>query len=175
MSEKKQADIEPQKLKLLIEEWKTVIQTQMHFNDMLMKMRTAAISVVVAVFAAAAAIIGQFPDSYIEIFGRQAHISILVIIFGIALWMGIFIMDYFYYYKMLLGAVKRGYEFDNAFSEVRMYGDLGPFGLSSKIRDEIGKHGVSKWFVFSFYGVVLVVAILYLIFVLLSMRSVVTG
>ena len=40
--------------KLILEEWKTVIQTQMHFNDMIMKMRTTAVSIVLAVFGASA-------------------------------------------------------------------------------------------------------------------------
>ena len=168
-AKKQEDDIDIQKLSLLIEEWKTVIQTQMHLNDMLMKMRTAAISMVVAVFSAAAVVIGQFPDSYLRILGKETHISILIIIFGIALWLGIFAIDYGYYYKMLLGAVKRGYEFDEAFEDTKIYENMTPFGLSSRIRDKIGKPGASKYFLFAFYGVVLVVAVLYIVFVYVTL------
>lgn len=168
MNEKKQDDIEPKNLDLIMEEWKTVIQTQMHFNDMLMKMRTAAISVVVAIYAVAGALVGQFPNSFLVICGKQVHISILIIGFGITLWIGIFLIDYKYYYKMLLGAVERGYEFDEAFSNVKVYKDLSMFGLSSKIRDKIGKPGASKWYVIAYYGIVLCLAVVYLIIVLLS-------
>jgi len=169
VDEKEEGEIDSQRLGLLLEEWKTVIQTQMHFNDMLMKMRTAAISVVVAIFGATAVIIGQFPDRYLEIFSRQVHVSAIVILFGLALWVGIFIIDYMYYYKMLLGAVQRGYEFDKAFSNTKLYKDLCLFGLSTKIRDAIGKPGASKCYIFIFYGVVLVIAVAYLLLVILSM------
>lgn len=34
--------------------WKTAIETQMHFNDLLIRMRTTVISIILAVFGAAA-------------------------------------------------------------------------------------------------------------------------
>jgi hypothetical protein len=93
--------------KLILEEWKTVIQTQMHFNDMIMKMRTTGISVVLAVFGAAAYSL-QYNKLYLTISGYSFHASVLIIAFGLGMLVGVFSLDYFYYYKMLLGAVKRG-------------------------------------------------------------------
>ena len=40
--------------RLLIEEWKTVIQTQMHFNEMIMRLRGMGVGVVTGIFGAAA-------------------------------------------------------------------------------------------------------------------------
>ena len=37
----------------VIKEWEIVINTQMHFNDLLMKLRTATLSIVLAIFGAA--------------------------------------------------------------------------------------------------------------------------
>jgi hypothetical protein len=45
----------------LIEEWKTVIETQIHFNEMIIRARTTGVSVVMAVYGAAALSIGQYP------------------------------------------------------------------------------------------------------------------
>ena len=39
-----------EEMKLILEEWKMVIQTQMHFNDMIMRLKTTGVSVVLAVF-----------------------------------------------------------------------------------------------------------------------------
>jgi hypothetical protein len=40
--------------KIILEEWKVVVQTQMHFNEMIMRARTTGVSVVMAVYGAAA-------------------------------------------------------------------------------------------------------------------------
>jgi len=40
--------------KIILEEWKTIVQTQMHFNEMIMRARTTGVSVVMGVYGAAA-------------------------------------------------------------------------------------------------------------------------
>jgi len=104
MSERKNSIEET---KLILQEWKVVIRTQMHFNDMIMKMRTTGVSIVVAVFSAAAYSL-QYDELYLTICGYSFHASVLVILFGLGMLVGVFGLDYFYYYKMLLGAVRRG-------------------------------------------------------------------
>ena len=55
--------------KLIVEEWKTVIHTQMHFNEMIMRARSTGVSVVIAVYGAAAIAFGQFPDRGLFLWG----------------------------------------------------------------------------------------------------------
>jgi len=152
--------------KLILEEWKTVIQTQMHFNEMLMKMRTTGVSIVLAVFGAAAYSL-QYEKLFLTICGYSFHASVLVIAFGLSMLFGVFGLDYFYYYKMLIGAVKRGYEIDEAYKD-RQVDNTKIFGMTTMIRDEIGKAEKSKYFVWFFYGLVFVLGILFIVGVLLG-------
>ena len=152
--------------KLILEEWKTVVQTQMHFNDMIMRVRTTGVSVVLAVFGAAAYSL-QYDKLILTICNYSFHASVLVIAFGLAMLLGVFGLDYFYYYKMLLGAVKRGYEIDEAYKN-RQVDDTRIFGMTTMIRDEIGKPGKSKVFIWLFYGLVFVLGIIFILGVLLG-------
>ena len=57
----KKQDCNIEETKIILEEWKIVIQTQMHFNEMIMRARTTGVSVVMAVYGAAALAYGQYP------------------------------------------------------------------------------------------------------------------
>ena len=152
--------------RVILEEWKTVVQTQMHFNEMLMRMRTTSVSIVLAVFGAAAYSL-QFDKLYLTISGYTFHASVLIMAFGLGILMAVFFLDYFYYYKMLLGAVKRGYEIDKTYKD-RLVDDCKIFGMTTMIRDEIGKPRKSKYLVWLFYGLVFVLGIVFIAGVLLG-------
>ena len=152
--------------KLILEEWKTVIQTQMHFNDMIMKMRTTAVSVVLAVFGAAAYSL-QYDKLILTICNYSFHASVLVIAFGLGMLMGVFGLDYFYYHKMLLGAVERGYEIDEAYKD-RQLDNTRIFGMTTLIRDKIGKPGKSNVFIGLFYGLVFLLGFVFIVGILLG-------
>jgi uncharacterized membrane protein YwzB len=153
-------------IKLILEEWKVVIQTQMHFNEMLMQMRTAGVTIVLAVFGAAAYSL-QYDKLFLTISTYRFHVSVLIIAFGLGMLLGVFCLDYFYYYKMLLGAVERGYEIDKAFKDKSIDG-YKIFGMSTMIRDSIGKPKRSKYFVWLFYGLVFLLGALFIVGVLLG-------
>ena len=152
----------------IIEEWKVVIQTQMHFNDLLMKIRTATMSVVLSIFGAAGYSMLMIDTSSSNFMGWAFHPSALIISAGITLSVSMLIIDFKYYYKMLLGAVKRGYEFDNEFKALeRTYGRKY-FGMSTIIKNEIGISGNSARFVLTFYSIPIIVGIIFLFIVLTS-------
>jgi hypothetical protein len=153
-----------QEMQLLLEEWKVVIQTQMHFNDMIIKMRTAGLSVLIAVFGGAAIAIGQYPDRFIEIGRRDFHVAAPIILFGLLLWLAIFVIDYFYYHKCLLGAVERGYQIDDVCKGRKVAGTT-MYGMTTLIRDAIGKPGASKFYIWTFYLLVGLVGVAYLLLV----------
>lgn len=154
--------------KLILEEWKTVIKTQMHFNDMLMKMRTTAVSIVLAVFGASAYSL-QYDELTLTICNYSFHASVFVILFGLGMLVGVFFLDYFYYYKMLLGAVKRGEEIDEAYKD-RQVDNTKIFGMTTMIGKAIGKRGKAKYYVWLFYGLVIALGIIFIIGVLLGYR-----
>ncbi len=157
---------------VLMEEYKTVINTQMHFNDMLMRMRTIVFSIVIAIFGGAAALIGQYPNQFISINNFPIHIAALVVFFGLMLLVAIFIMDFYYYSKMLIGAVRRGYEFDKFFKKINIYENFHLFGMSQKIRDSIGKEGKSKNLVIAFYTIIGLAGIIYLISIVFFIKPI---
>ena len=72
-----------------------------------------------------------------------------------------FILDYFYYYKMLLGAVKRGYQIDEAYKNKEVHG-VKLFGMTTEIRDAIGKPHWSKYYVWAFYGLIMLFGVIFI-------------
>jgi hypothetical protein len=148
--------------KFLIEEWKTVIETQIHFNEMIIRARTTGVSVVMAVYGAAALSIGQYPGKFINVFGAQFHVSAAIILFGISLLVGIFCMDYIYYYRLLLGAVERGEEIDKAYEGFTV-GTTRLFGMTTMISKKVSKRRATACLII-FYGIPLIVGILSLIY-----------
>lgn len=156
----------------IIEEWKIVIQTQMHFNDLLIKMRTATLSVVLAVFGAtgysfAAIEISPFTFGILGVI----HPAVFIIVSGILILGVVFVVDYKYYYKMLLGAVKQGYEFDNEFQKLENIFGRRYFGMSTKIRNKIGKTDASKYYVMFFYIIPIISGIVFLLAVLMGYQQ----
>lgn len=89
---------------ILLREWEKSIDTQMHFNDLIIRFRSIILSVFIAGLGFIYGISKQIPlvkkDTYILI--------------GLALvfWICCFILDYFYYHKLLLGAVNHAKKFD---------------------------------------------------------------
>lgn len=149
-----------EEMKLILEEWKTVIQTQMHFNDMIMRIRTTGVSVVVTVFGAAAYSL-QFDRLYLQISGVSFHAAVPIVSFGLGMLLGIFVLDYCYYYRMLLGAVERGYEIDKAYKDRKING-INIYGMTTLIRDKIGPPGRSKCYIHIFYGIIFILGIIFL-------------
>jgi hypothetical protein len=91
----------------LVQRWRAALDTQMHFNDMLIRTRAAGMSIVVAVFGGAALAVEKFPQHVALFFGIDVHLAAVVMFFGLLLLFSLFVLDYFYYYRMLLAAVER--------------------------------------------------------------------
>lgn len=154
--------------RLIQEEWRTVIETQMHFNEMLMQVRTAAVTIVLAFFGAAAISL-QFDSLFLKFGDTQFHAGALIIALGLGMLVGVFCLDYWYYYRMLLGAVKRGYEIDAAYAN-KIPG-VKIFGMTSMIRDEVGDgktNGRSRLLICVYYGVILALGVGFMLAVLLG-------
>lgn len=156
-----------ERMNFLMEEWKQVTGMQMHFNDMIIRMRTLAVSVVISVFGAAGFAIGQYEHRFIRFAGEDVHVAAIVIAFGLILWLTIFTVDYGYYYKLLVGAVRRGWQIDDAFRTVKLFDGMHLFGAARVISEAIGPTGASKYFVWTFYGLVYFTGLMYLVSVLI--------
>jgi len=154
-----------ERVDILLTEWRVLIDMQIHFNEMILRMRTLAVSVVISVFGAAGFAIGQFGNRFLSVAGHDVHVASFVIAFGLVLWVAVFLMDYGYYYRMLVGAVRRGRVIEDAFGgkTLLLQPRLGLFGSARKISQEIGPPEASKVFLIGFYGIVYLAGWLYLL------------
>ncbi len=134
---------------LVMEEWKITIQTQMHFNDLIIKFR----SIVISVYVTGMGLIYGFSD----ILKANEYLQVAVSL-AMVFWVSCFLLDYFYYQQLLLGAVSHSHKFDDN----KLFQEKGLFGLTREI-----SNGVAKWrtkiFIWLFYLLPMLV-VLYFMF-----------
>jgi len=116
---------------LLLEAWKQTVAVQMHFNDLELRIRNYALTLLLA--AGGAASISLKEEIYFHVPGGavQRHISVLLLSFGLIGWLGFYLMDRFWYHKLLYGAVRHGQFIENKFGD-----DLSFLRLTKAIGDE---------------------------------------
>lgn len=119
-------------------EYELAVQTQMHFNEILMKFRSFGIAVVIAVYSYAI----TRKDLGISL-GCNIAPSDLLAIAGIALTFVLAVIDLGYFFPLLLGAVARSTELE----------EKVPYRLTSTISARVSKLR-SYVFIAIFYGVI---------------------
>jgi hypothetical protein len=122
----------------------------MHFNEMIVRMRTTGVSVVIAVYGAAALSISQFPRKFLVGFGYSFHPSAAILLFGLLLLLSIFALDYLYYFRMLVASVEQGERLDGQI-RARTLSGLHLFGLTTLISERVTR-GRARISLILFYG-----------------------
>jgi hypothetical protein len=112
-------------LQVYMDEWKTVIETQMHFNDLILRFRSVVLTAFVAFVAAVIAI-----DKLLNL-SRTEHALLGVI--PLTLWTTAFIIDFFFYHKLLLGSVTQALKFDKS----PRFQQIGLFGMTTCISNHV--------------------------------------
>jgi hypothetical protein len=143
-----------------VQRWRAVIDTQMHFNDMLMRTRAAGVSIVIAVFGAAAVSLAQYPAQLL-LAGTTIHIAVVIVLFGLLLLASLFVLDYFYFYRMLIAVVQRAEELE---IESRRPGEPLELNLSSCLSRSISRTRASL-VLFFFYFIPLLSGLLFLLLI----------
>jgi hypothetical protein len=142
-------DIAGQQLDILdrrLIEWNTVIQTQMHFNDLIIKFRSVALTTYVALIGGAIAVS--------RVLSLPLETFIFLLFLPAGFWASAFLLDYFYYHKLLLGSVAQARKFDNwKYAEVN-----GFFGLTKCISQHI-RGPTSKQLVRLYYTIPIVLLV----------------
>ncbi len=95
-----------------LEIWKIAINTQMHFNDLIMKIRAIVTSLITAIFGASALSLRDI-ELVVPLFNREVHISVFIISAGLIFLIAYWILDFCYYFPLLLGAVECSEKIEN--------------------------------------------------------------
>src|SRR5947207_128781 len=80
--------------KVIIEAWKQTVAVQMHFNDLALRIRSFALTIVAAILAASGL--------------GQGCANALVLAAPLVIWPAFYLMDRFWYHPLLVGAVFHG-------------------------------------------------------------------
>jgi len=114
----------PELLNAYMEEYRLVIETQMHFNDLIIRFRSFTLTAYTTIFAGVLAF-GKFGAAN----GELDIVAVLLLsLIPNLLWLSAFIIDLKYYHRMLNGAVKQARKFDNSFLS-----KWGLFGMTTTI------------------------------------------
>jgi hypothetical protein len=130
-------------MEYLKEEWKTTIETQMHFNDLIIRFR----SIVLSVFLTGLGIVYGFSGKL----STDNNLSFMLIL-AFVFWLCCFLLDCFYYQKLLIGAVKHA----NKFDDNEFFRKKGLFGLTKRISFEVSGFK-SKMLIWIFYLLPLII------------------
>ncbi|UVL84706.1 hypothetical protein LOY35_03715 [Pseudomonas sp. B21-028] len=90
----------------IIEVWKAVIDVQIHFNDIGMRIRGMFVTIILALFAS----LGFLLDKKIGLEAGRVVIQFAVVVplFGVLGTYLFYFMDRYWYHRLLVGAVKQG-------------------------------------------------------------------
>ena len=87
-----------------IEKWSEVVQVATHFNEMLMSTRATVLGIMPAVVGAAALFVTQASEHHPRFLGIR--FGAWIALGGLLILVAMFLLDYFYYYQLLLGSVE---------------------------------------------------------------------
>lgn len=116
-------------LALKIEVWKKVVDVQMHFNDLCLKVRSFAVSILGALLGAAA-IAYRFAGQ-VEVLCLKIPTASIFIGISIVVWLAFFLMDRYWYHELLKGAVHHGQKIED-----RLLARMPEIALAHSIRDQ---------------------------------------
>lgn len=122
------------RFKYELELWKVAIDTQVHFNELLIKMRTTVISIILATFGASAIALKDM-NWFVNILGCEFRVSVAILAIGIVFLFVQFLIDATYYFRLLLGSVDYTEYID------KKYKDYDLFGLTSCISKRVPRWG----------------------------------
>jgi hypothetical protein len=158
-------DPEPKRLReleILAGQYRLGVETQMHFNQMILRTRTLGVYGAVLVMGSALLLHSQFPGSapFRLAFGQwmlQLSSPALIALFGPALLLIVYLMDRHYYLRLLYGINTYVYSIERSAHEqgLTLAGISDAFRQGLDIQKAFGPHaGASVRFVKACYSVV---------------------
>jgi hypothetical protein len=137
---------------LAVDVWKKVVDVQMHFNDLCLRLRSVAITVLGTLLGAAAAAF-KFGGT-IKIINHEEPTAVIFFIISLIVWMAFFWIDRYWYHELLKGAVHHGQKIEERFKA-----EMPEISLALEIRDQshqsFGMNAAKKLNIF-YWGIFLI-------------------
>lgn len=124
-----------------VEMWKQSIDVQKHFNDIELKVRSLALTLLT--FALGGATLAVKEGRVTEILGMRLQLGSIVLVAGLISWMAFYFMDQVWYHRLLVGAVKHAESLEKT-----LRADLPEVGLTRTISENSPykiRVGAGRW------------------------------
>lgn len=112
----KSGNIKKEDIEKYIDIWKKIIDVQQHFNEIELKIRNLAITLLVAVFGASGFVLRE--QIYITIRGYQESLAVWLLVGGIIGLFAFYLMDRWWYHRLLYGAVEQAISIEERLKDV---------------------------------------------------------
>jgi hypothetical protein len=159
------AEQSPEILALEVDIWKKVIDVQLHFNDLELRIRNFAVSLLVGAIGAAG--LAMNANTRVTLFGTRYLLAPFVLVAGLVGWLSFYAMDRFWYHNLLQGAVRQARTI-----EERLKATLPGITLSTEIRkaspSKLGNIEIHSSTKMNIFYLVIAAVLLVLIVVLFS-------
>lgn len=116
------------KVGFYVEMWKQAIDVQKHFNDIELRVRSLALTLLT--FALGGATLAVKDGRATKIFGVDLQLGAIVLAAGLISWMAFYFMDQVWYHRLLIGAVKHAERIETILSA-----DFPGVGLTQTISE----------------------------------------
>lgn len=126
-------------LEAKIESWKVTVDTQMHFNEMAMKIRHFGFLLIAALVSAAGFSLRS--GHHLSIMSVEIPIASILVMFGAVLWWFVMFLDSKWYTPFLVASVEAGLKIEEELNALTN----GGFYLTSKIKEHSGKVQLMRW------------------------------
>ncbi|MDA1089540.1 MAG: hypothetical protein O3A85_04415 [Proteobacteria bacterium] len=100
------------KTELTLEIWRETISVQKHFNELEIKIRGLAITVLGALLGAVGFSLKE--DLNFKLWDQEIRIAVFLLAVALIVWVAFYLMDRLWYHRLLYGAVRHGIKVENA-------------------------------------------------------------
>ena len=126
-------DVSPDRMSIAVDLWKKTVDVQQHFNDLELRIRNYAVTVLAAMLGFAA--YGLKENLQIAVSGFRTSLAAALLVFAILPWSAFYLMDRHWYHRLLYGAVHHGQRIERRWQKI-----LPEIALT----DSIGEHSPVK-------------------------------
>lgn len=102
---------EKDKVGFYVEMWKQSIDVQKHFNDIELRVRSLALTLLT--FALGGATLAVKEGRVTTILGMHLQLGSIVLVAGLISWLAFYFMDQVWYHRLLVGAVKHAEDIED--------------------------------------------------------------